>query len=606
MTAVAAADNSIGDVADEVGDEEADEDVIGLSDAIKLSKSRRNLFAHIFTSSVAASATDFPCNCLCRRFNVELGGKDVEFVMVDNDDVVVTNGSWCGIGGDDDDDDDDAFAVDISRVSELSVDKVNSFIFAIVVHGSAAIITVVCLLPSFVCSVSVIWFLISSSIVILLIVGNLLLLLPLLCLIAICRPLLAVPLPLALSKPLSDSVERDNSSFETAAFKAATAAPDNAVNNMPAVAMATLQSGLNEMPAEPREITDQHNQRAVPAAPNDWYKFLKPLKYWGKHCQQHRQRDYSEDPSLHVDTVPAETFETFDDSTESMRSNDDIFLLLNAESSLIKFLTWALLQMYRTRDLLDLNDLTSADNYDPTMFLWKKLNSSGQVEPPLIVDEPYYVIVRRQSHGDDEREWDYRSDPFIPKRGRKHDLPDLYSLLQRYETFVPNRGKRLSKTDINLLLKSMEPFTPTRGKRNNLFSNEDEETAQGRMKSSSRALHSQIQPNRLRFKRSARNFQSQTQNERISHNMWLSKANDSQARPQLENLATIQRQVQHKSIALNFFDGMPDNENLSKEMVIPQSYKQPYNKRFNLIVNVLRQKQQQKQNNCATPLAKEF
>uniref|UniRef100_A0A1B0FDI5 Uncharacterized protein n=1 Tax=Glossina morsitans morsitans TaxID=37546 RepID=A0A1B0FDI5_GLOMM len=89
--AVAAADNSIGDVADEVGDEEADEDVIGLSDAIKLSKSRRNLFAHIFTSSVAASATDFPCNCLCRRFNVELGGKDVEFVMVDNDDVVVTN-----------------------------------------------------------------------------------------------------------------------------------------------------------------------------------------------------------------------------------------------------------------------------------------------------------------------------------------------------------------------------------------------------------------------------------------------------------------------------------------------------------------------------------
>ncbi|KAI9579106.1 hypothetical protein GQX74_014723 [Glossina fuscipes] len=222
MTAVAAADNSIGDVADEVGDEEADEDVIGLSDAIKLSKSRRNLFAHIFTSSVAASATDFPCNCLCRRFNVELGGKDVEFVMVDNDDVVVTNGSWCGIGGDDDDDD-DAFAVDISRVSELSVDKVNSFIFAIVVHGSAAIIMVVCLLPSFVCSVSVIWFLISSSIVILLIVGNLLLLLPLLCLIAICRPLLAVPLPLALSKPLSDSVERDNSSFETAAFKAATA-----------------------------------------------------------------------------------------------------------------------------------------------------------------------------------------------------------------------------------------------------------------------------------------------------------------------------------------------------------------------------------------------
>uniref|UniRef100_A0A1A9VGH4 Uncharacterized protein n=1 Tax=Glossina austeni TaxID=7395 RepID=A0A1A9VGH4_GLOAU len=379
---------------------------------------------------------------------------------------------------------------------------------------------------------------------------------------------------------------------------------------MPAVAMATLQSGLNEMPTEPQEITDQHNQRAVPAAPNDWYKFLKPLKYWGKHCQtenenncpqayyraliadrnnallgqRHRQRDYSEDPSLNIDTIPVEAAETFDDSTESVRSNDDIFLLLNAENSLIKFLTWALLQMYRTRDILDLNDLTSADNYDPTMFLWKKLNSSGQLEPPLMVDEPYYVIVRRQSHGDDEREWDYKSDPFIPKRGRKHDLPDLYSLLQRYETFVPNRGKRLSKTDINLLLKSMEPFTPTRGKRNNLSSNEDEATTQVRMKSSPGVSHSQIQPNRLRFKRTARNFQSQAKNEQISDNIWFSNTNDTQARPQLENLATIQRQLQHKS-----------NENLSNEIVILQSYKQPFNKRFNVIVNVLKQKQQQKE-----------
>uniref|UniRef100_A0A1A9ZTH9 Natalisin n=1 Tax=Glossina pallidipes TaxID=7398 RepID=A0A1A9ZTH9_GLOPL len=302
--------------------------------------------------------------------------------------------------------------------------------------------------------------------------------------------------------------------------------------------------------------------------------------------QRHHQRDYSEDPSLNVDTIAAEVSESVDDSTESMRSNDDIFLLLNAENSLIKFLTWALLQMYRTRDLLDLNDLTSADNYDPTMFLWKKLNSSGQLEPPLMVDEPYYVIARRQSHGDGEPEWDYRSDPFIPKRGRKHDLPDLYSLLQRYETFVPNRGKRLSKTDINLLLKSMEPFTPTRGKRNNLSSNDDGGTAPSRMESSSRVLQTQIQPNRLRFKRTARNFQSQTKNEQISDNIWFSHTNDSQARPQLENVATIQRQLQHKS-----------NANLSNEIVILQSYKQPYSKRFNILVNVLKQKQQQKQNN---------
>lgn len=53
----------------------ADEDVVvALSDAIKLSKSRKNLFAHIFTSSVATSAGDFVCNCLRRRLSVDEDG----------------------------------------------------------------------------------------------------------------------------------------------------------------------------------------------------------------------------------------------------------------------------------------------------------------------------------------------------------------------------------------------------------------------------------------------------------------------------------------------------------------------------------------------------
>lgn len=56
----------------------------------------------------------------------------------------------------------------------------------------------------------------------------------------------------------------------------------------------------------------------------------------------------------------------------------------------------------------------------------------------------------------------YGEDPFIPPRGRKHNLPDLDSLLQRYETFVPNRGRRDKIKDI---FKYDDLFYPNRGKR---------------------------------------------------------------------------------------------------------------------------------------------
>lgn len=107
---MAAADNSIGDVGP--GDMEAldddavpavglvvaaaaavaDEDVVVvLSDAIKLSKSRKNLFAHIFTSSVATSAGDLLCNCLRRRLSVDEDGPaaangDGDVLLLDDDD----------------------------------------------------------------------------------------------------------------------------------------------------------------------------------------------------------------------------------------------------------------------------------------------------------------------------------------------------------------------------------------------------------------------------------------------------------------------------------------------------------------------------------------
>lgn len=54
------------------------------------------------------------------------------------------------------------------------------------------------------------------------------------------------------------------------------------------------------------------------------------------------------------------------------------------------------------------------------------------------------------------------NDPFIPPRGRKHNVPDLDALLNRYETFVPNRGKRDKVKD---LFKYDDLFFPNRGKK---------------------------------------------------------------------------------------------------------------------------------------------
>lgn len=54
------------------------------------------------------------------------------------------------------------------------------------------------------------------------------------------------------------------------------------------------------------------------------------------------------------------------------------------------------------------------------------------------------------------------NDPFIPPRGRKHNIPDLDALLNRYETFVPNRGKRDKVKD---LFKYDDLFFPNRGKK---------------------------------------------------------------------------------------------------------------------------------------------
>ncbi|XP_060649608.1 uncharacterized protein LOC132786898 [Drosophila nasuta] len=162
-----------------------------------------------------------------------------------------------------------------------------------------------------------------------------------------------------------------------------------------------------------------------------------------------------------------------DDSSEEhhlKNSNNEVFLLLTGEQDLVKFLHWAMQLLYPHQHGANGGklDANSADFYHPGMFIWKKLNFSGHLEPPLIVDEPRYVLVRREKQnpkegyqlGDELKALD---DPFIPPRGRKqHNAPDLDALLNRYETFVPNRGKRDKVKD---LFKYDDLFFPNRGKK---------------------------------------------------------------------------------------------------------------------------------------------
>ncbi|GBP08268.1 hypothetical protein EVAR_70857_1 [Eumeta japonica] len=133
----------------------------------------------------------------------------------------------------------------------------------------------------------------------------------------------------------------------------------------------------------------------------------------------------------------------------------------------MQFLRWALSELYPSDKLT--SAVANATSYNhPSMYTWNRLNLSGRLEPPLLVQEPHYVQVSRDNDYDYKRGLNYGEDPFIPPRGRKHNLPDLDSLLQRYETFVPNRGRRDKIKDI---FKYDDLFYPNRGKKTNDYNN---------------------------------------------------------------------------------------------------------------------------------------
>ncbi|XP_052834771.1 uncharacterized protein LOC128251702 isoform X2 [Drosophila gunungcola] len=226
------------------------------------------------------------------------------------------------------------------------------------------------------------------------------------------------------------------------------------------------------------------------------YRTTPPHRYWGNRCQGrtgasakcpqeyyrtmlaarnkealarlHLQLSSMQDSDSEVGSSNSE--EEVDDEDQS---NNEVFMLLTGEQDLIKFLHWAMQLLYPIQSPSGNLSDGAADNYYPGMFLWKKLNLSGHLEPPLIVDEPQYVLVRREKLFDGYHlgEISKESDPFIPPRGRKHNSPDLDALMNRYEPFVPNRGKRDKVKD---LFKYDDLFYPHRGKKHrNLFQVDD-------------------------------------------------------------------------------------------------------------------------------------
>ncbi|XP_034487733.1 uncharacterized protein LOC117791909 [Drosophila innubila] len=201
-----------------------------------------------------------------------------------------------------------------------------------------------------------------------------------------------------------------------------------------------------------RAMLAVRNREAVARLQKQLYEMQEPLG-----------SDYEDtaDDSTDMDT----------DSNEDLplkNSNNEVFLLLTGEQDLVKFLHWAMQLLYPQQHTDAKLDENAADFYHPGMFIWKKLNFSGHLEPPLIVDEPRYVLVRREKQNSEDSyqlgdELKSQDDPFIPPRGRKHhNAPDLDALLNRYETFVPNRGKRDKVKD---LFKYDDLFFPNRGKK---------------------------------------------------------------------------------------------------------------------------------------------
>ncbi|XP_013110335.2 uncharacterized protein LOC106089109 [Stomoxys calcitrans] len=370
-----------------------------------------------------------------------------------------------------------------------------------------------------------------------------------------------------------------------------------------------------------------------------WNKFLRPLKYsTNKACQTANENcpeeevDYyrgglnvnrnlnypsqkfgysaevSPRPNLlsSSEVVPKTSqLPTFQSENIHNVNNDDILLLLTAEQNLVQFLNWAMHELYPFEKFANVSE-HGADHYHPGMFSWKKLNLSGRLEPPMYVEEPHYVIVRREYDADDDlkRGLHSRDDPFIPPRGRKHNLPDLDSLLQRYETFVPNRGRRDNIKDI---FKYDDLFYPNRGKRQMRLPQQQQQLHKtigdivGAGEDIKEANHHQQQQQFLMNEENAAiaaNHHNPTQQQQqLPALSW-------KALEQLENvMAKMRRKLHQMQQQQNTFDEMSDNNNIATKrmstshqplmLAMGQKRRRNVDKRLKSIANIFQQRRQQ-------------
>ncbi|XP_026851234.1 uncharacterized protein LOC6588522 [Drosophila persimilis] len=227
--------------------------------------------------------------------------------------------------------------------------------------------------------------------------------------------------------------------------------------------------GLNYASTPHRYWASRCQGRLGPSAkcPQEYYRAMMAARNKDAMARLHMQLSSMQDPDSSASDNSNDDDDQLLDPTddEEEKSSNEVFMLLTGEQDLIKFLHWAMKLLYPFERPEGNRSDSPAEHYHPGMFLWKKLNLSGHLEPPLIVDEPQFVLVRREKlldgyHlGDETTKED---DPFIPPRGRKHNNPDLDALFNRYETFVPNRGRRDKVKD---LFKYDDLFFPNRGKK---------------------------------------------------------------------------------------------------------------------------------------------
>lgn len=113
--------------------------------------------------------------------------------------------------------------------------------------------------------------------------------------------------------------------------------------------------------------------------------------------QDRYDTDDSDDTEASEDSA-ADAGDSYED-IHLKSNNNEVFMLLTGEQDLVKFLHWAMQLLYPHAQHVGPG---GADFYHPGMFIWKKLNLSGHLEPPLIVDEPRYILVRREQNSKDD------------------------------------------------------------------------------------------------------------------------------------------------------------------------------------------------------------